>query len=289
MDKRDRADLFRERLTKALAERTMNRSDLARSAGLDRSTVSQLLSEGAPRLPNGQALAVIASSLGVSSDWLLGLSTHEGVAADVLDQAVQVAETDRNPVDEHLLAWYRESAGAKVRHVPANLPDVLKTEELLTLEYSGSTLKTAVQAISDTRDRRELLSRPESDMEIAVSKDALEGLALGEGLWADMPVEIRREQLQYMGRILNDFYPSLRLHLFGAQDRYSAPFTVFGQKRAAIYIGQRYLVFSATAHVQLLTAHFDDLVRNAIVRSHEAGDFAIKLSETMTGPKTKAG
>ncbi|GGB35849.1 XRE family transcriptional regulator [Roseibium aquae] len=281
MDKRDRAILFRERLGKALNERTMNRSDLARAAALDRSTVSQLLSEGAPRLPNGQALAAIASTLGVSSDWLLGLSSHEGVAADVLDQAVQVAETDRNPVDEHLLAWYRESAGAKVRHVPANLPDVLKTEDVLTLEYSGATVKTPGQAISDTRVRRALLRRPESDMEIAVAKDALEGLARGEGLWARLPVETRKAQLLYTGQMLNDLYPSLRLHLFGAHDRYSAPFTVFGQKRAALYIGQRYLVFTATAHVQLLTSHFDDLVRNAQVRSHEAGDFAVDLAQSM--------
>ena len=131
MDKRERAELFRERLSDAIRSRDMNRSDLARGARLDRSTVSQLLSEDAPRLPNGQALAAIATALGVSADWLLGLSTHRGAAAEILDQAVQIAETDRHPVDEHLLAWYRDAVGAKIRHVPANLPDVLKTEAVL--------------------------------------------------------------------------------------------------------------------------------------------------------------
>jgi hypothetical protein len=76
-----------------------------------------------------------------------------------------------------------------------------------------------------------------------------------------------------MGRTLSELYPSLRLHLFGATDRFSAPFTVFGQKWAALYLGQRYLAFSNTRHVQLFASHFDDLVRHAVIRSHEAGDF----------------
>ncbi|MCK7611605.1 helix-turn-helix domain-containing protein [Roseibium sediminicola] len=279
MDKRDRADLFRERLSDALRSREMNRSDLARGAGLDRSTVSQLLSEDAPRLPNGQALAAIATALSVSSDWLLGLSTHRGAAAEILDQAVQVAETERHPVDEHLLAWFRDAVGAKIRHVPANLPDVLKTEAVLAYEYAGETLRTADQAITGTRDQRALLHRAESDMEIALSKEALEGFARGEGLWAGLTLEARREQLEVMGRTLEDLYPSLRLHLFGATDRFSAPFTVFGQKWAALYLGQRYLAFSNTRHVQLFAGHFDDLVRHALIRSHEAGQFALGLSD----------
>jgi len=278
MDKRDRAELFRERLSDALQSRAMNRSDLARGAGLDRSTVSQLLSEDAPRLPNGQALAAIAAALSVSSDWLLGLSTHRGAAAEILDQAVQVAEAERHPVDEHLLAWYRDAVGVKIRHVPANLPDVLKTDAVLAFEYAGETLRTPDQAITGTRDQQALLHRAESDMEIALSREALEGFARGEGLWTGLPADIRRQQLEAMGETLDKLYPSLRLHLFGASDRFSAPFTVFGQKWAALYLGQRYLAFSNTRHVQLFASHFDDLVRQATVRSHEAGQYALDLS-----------
>ena len=279
MDKRNRAEIFRERLADALRSRDMNRSDLARNASLDRSTVSQLLSEDAPRLPNGQALAAIATALGVSSDWLLGLSTHRGAAAEILDEAVQVAETERHPVDEHLLAWFRDAAGFKIRHVPANLPDVLKTDTVLAYEYAGETLRTAGQAITGTRDQRALLVRAESDMEIALSKEALEGFARGEGMWSGLTADERRTQLEAMGQTLTDLYPTLRLHLFGASDRFSAPFTVFGQKWAALYLGQRYLAFSNTRHVQLFAGHFDDLVRHATVRSHEAGEFAMRLAD----------
>ncbi|MTH97662.1 helix-turn-helix domain-containing protein [Roseibium sp. RKSG952] len=281
MDKTSRAFLFRERLAGALDSRGLNRSDLARAAGLDRSTVSQLLSEDQPRLPNGQALASIASSLSVSADWLLGLSTHQGVAAEILDRAVQFAEADRNPVDDHLLAWQKEAAGSKIRHVPANLPDVLKTEAVLAYEYAATDYRTPGQAITGTRDQQALLTRPETDMEIAVSRQALEGFARGEGLWSGLTSDLRRTQLIWMGDLLETYYPSLRLHLFGANDRYSAPFTVFGQKRAAIYLGQRYLAFSATSHVRLFTSHFDDLVRHAQIRSHEAGGFVRGLGDAL--------
>ncbi|TWI90149.1 transcriptional regulator, XRE family [Roseibium hamelinense] len=270
--------MFRERLAHALTEKQLNRSDLARLANLDRSTVSQLLSEDAPRLPNGQALAAIASSLGVSSDWLLGLSAHQGAAAEILDRAVQVAETDRNPVDEHLLSWQREAAGSKIRHVPANLPDVLKTEDVLSYEYAATSYRTPGQAITDSRDQQALLTQPETDMEIAVSFQSLEAFARGEGIWQGLSSQDREAQLLAMADQLDQFYPALRLHLFDAHDRYSAPFTVFGQKRAAVYLGQRYLAFSATSHVRLFTKHFDDLVRHAQIRSHEAGQFARDLA-----------
>lgn len=97
-------------------------------------------------------------------------------------------------------------------------------------------------------------------------------------MWAGLSSADRKDQLEVMGQTLRDHYPSLRLHLFSANDRYSAPFTVFGQKWAALYLGQRYLAFSNTRHVQLFSRHFDDLVRHALVRSHEAGGFAEELA-----------
>ncbi len=76
MDKRDRASLFRIRLSGAMALADMTRSQLARSTGVDRSTIGQLLNNENPRLPNGQLLADLAASLHVSTDWLLGLTNR---------------------------------------------------------------------------------------------------------------------------------------------------------------------------------------------------------------------
>ena len=53
MDKRDRAALFRLRLAEAMARRGMTQAALARACGVDRSTLSALLSPSV-RMPNAQ-------------------------------------------------------------------------------------------------------------------------------------------------------------------------------------------------------------------------------------------
>ena len=57
MDKRDRAEIFKQRLNDAVTRAGWSQTQLATAAGLDRSTVSQLLSGEEPRLASGQALA----------------------------------------------------------------------------------------------------------------------------------------------------------------------------------------------------------------------------------------
>ncbi len=72
IDKRSRAALFRTRLREAMTVQQATQSGLARAIGVDRSTVSQLLTDDGARLPNAQVVAQCASELGVSADWLLG-------------------------------------------------------------------------------------------------------------------------------------------------------------------------------------------------------------------------
>jgi hypothetical protein len=52
--------------------------------------------------------------------------------------------------------------------------------------------------------------------------------------------------------------------LFDRRSRYSVPLTIFGPKRAAIYIGNMYFVLNSTEHIRALTRHFDDLIRVAV-------------------------
>jgi transcriptional regulator with XRE-family HTH domain len=74
LGKRQRADLFRTRLTAALLSSGTSRAGLARSIGIDRSTVTQMLAPEQTRMPGGHVVAATAEALGVSADWLLGLS-----------------------------------------------------------------------------------------------------------------------------------------------------------------------------------------------------------------------
>jgi len=85
--------------------------------------------------------------------------------------------------------------------------------------------------------------------------------------------DARREQLRYMAEIVEELYPSFRLFLYDQQRNYSIPYTVFGPLRAAIYVGEMYLVLNATEHIRSLTRHFDNLIRRAAVSANESAAF----------------
>lgn len=258
-DKRDRAALFRERLALAMAGRSQ--AQLARATGLDRSTISVLLAPGV-RLPNAQAAAECAAALEVSCDWLLGLSDTPARAEEVAAQAVRLVPAARALFDDTILAWHREARGAKIRHVPATLPDLLKTPEVLAFEYAG-LFDDPSPALAAFEAQRGALLDSLPDFEIALPRHELASFASGTGYWAGLAPDLRRAQVEALARTLADHYPAQRLYLYDARRVYSAPVTVFGAARAAVYLGQQFLVFSDPVKVAEVARHFDHLVRAA--------------------------
>ncbi|MBI1416267.1 MAG: helix-turn-helix domain-containing protein [Limimaricola sp.] len=269
IDKRDRATLFRERLGQALREAGLSQAGLARAIGADRSTVSQLLLPEGKRLPNAQLIGECAAALGVSADWLLGLSARPERAADLVAAAMMMTEAPRALVDEHIFAWHQEAAGYKIRYVPSGLPDMLKTHAMLMWEYEPSLGRTTEQAINASEDRLAWMRGARSDYEIAIPLHEIASFASGTGYYAGLPAAIRVEQIEHMARLQDQLYPSLRVVLFDARRLYSAPVTVFGPLLAAIYLGRNYLVFRDTERVQAMTRHFDTLVREASVTARD--------------------
>ena len=274
IDKRRRAEQFRERLSRAMAEAGTSRSALSRRVGVDRSTVSQILSDPGARLPNAQVVAECASALGVSADWLLGLTERPERTVDLLAAQMSISEAPRALVDETIFAWHREAAGYKIRHVPASLPDMLKTEGVLRWEYAPHLGKTTDQAIGASEDRLEWMRGAGSDYEIAMPLYEVASLARGEGYYAGLSAALRREQLARMIALHDQLYPSLRVFLFDARRLFSAPVTVFGPLLAVLYLGRHYLAFRDTERVRAMTAHFDWLVREAAI---SARGFPIEL------------
>ncbi|MEX5727159.1 transcriptional regulator with XRE-family HTH domain [Rhodovulum iodosum] len=273
IDKRRRAVLFRDRLAAAMAGAGLSQSALARAIGVDRSTVSQLLAEGTARLPNAHLVGASAAALGVSSDWLLGLSDRPESAADLLAISLSMPEAPRALVDEQVLAWHREAAGYKIRHVPASLPDMLKTRAMLEWEYAAHLGRTAEQAIGASQDRLAWMRGLRSDYEIALPRHEMESFARAEGYYAGLPAELRRDQIDRLLNLHAQLYPTLRLTLFDAREVYSAPLTVFGPLLAALYVGHYYLAFRDSERVRLFTRHFDALVRAAQVSDRALPDF----------------
>ncbi|RKT35139.1 helix-turn-helix protein [Roseovarius halotolerans] len=268
-DKRLRADLFRTRLAEALRERGTNQSALARAVGVDRSTISQLLKGTGARLPNAQVVGECARALGVSADWLLGLTDRPETAADILANTMSLTEAPRALVDEQIFQWHKEAAGYKIRHVPAGLSDMLKTREMLEWEYAPHLGRSTQQVIGASEDRMDWMRGAQSDYEIAMPIFEVHSLMRGDGYYAGLPRDIREAQVDRLIETTEQLYPRLRVYLFDARRLYSAPVTIFGPLLAVIYIGQNYLAFRDTERVQALTQHFDHLVREAQVSARE--------------------
>jgi len=273
MDKRDRAEQFRARLQAGMTQAGMTQSELARQARVDRSTLSQLIKDDGARLPNGQLVAACAAVLGVSADWLLGLSDRPEQAEDLVASAISMTQAPHALIDEKIFSWHQEAAGYKIRHVPAGLPDMLKTDDILRWEYAPSLGKTTEQAMDASNDRLEWMRSARSDYEIAIPLYEVESFARGEGYYRDLSPALRKPQLVKFRDLHAQLYPALRLHLYDQRELYSAPVTVFGPLLAVIYIGQDYLVFRDTERVAAITSHFDELVRAASVGQREIGAY----------------
>jgi transcriptional regulator with XRE-family HTH domain len=280
-DKRATVAQFRDRLGELIGRTGMSRARFAAEAGLDRSTLTQLLAADTVRLPRAETIARIAARHGVSADWLLGLSQRDQVAVDIVAQPV-IEPDAGSPADARLARWHGEARGFKVRYVPATLPDQVKTEEVLAWE-TGKLAAPAARAWSAVaRARIAHARRPDSEIEVCSSRQALEEFARGGGIWHGLAAAARHEQLRHIARLADELYPAYRWFLFDGRERFSVPYTVFGRQRAAIYLGDMYFVFTSTEHIRELTAHFDSLIRAARIQPPDVAALVRKLAGELT-------
>ncbi len=271
-ERRETVLLFRGRLQDAMDRAKMSKSALAREIGVDRSTLSQLLAPDNDRLPRADTVAAAARALNISLDWLMGLSAFERSNADILHEFFEFAPSERTPVDANIAQWHAEAMGQKIRYVPATLPELFKTEATIEHEFRDFAAKTTRQAKAASEDKRAFSRMPSADMEMCMPVQALRDYAAGAGIWRGVSVADRREQLLQMAQMADALYPKLRFYLFDGLTHYSAPYTIFGVGRAAVYLGQMFFAFTTLEHVRVLTNHFDDLIRAAVVHSHEVSD-----------------
>ncbi len=281
MDRRELNRLFRTRLAQAMERAGITQTALAAQTGIDRSTLSQLLSQQLDRLPRADTVAALAIALQVSLDWLLGLTQEETLAADIRTEELEITLSTGAPIEESVAQWYEEAAGYKIRYVPSGLPDLLNTEAVTTYWYGESEAKSTGKAIEESREHLEYTRLPETDVEICMPMQTIEAFARGHGQWGDLDRTVRQEQLEHMSRLTNELYPGLRLFFFDSRRHFSAPYTVFGPLRAAVYMGQMYFVFNTHEHIRALSRHFDTLIRAAVVPAPEANAYLDSL-QTLT-------
>ncbi|HEY0314790.1 MAG TPA: helix-turn-helix transcriptional regulator [Sphingomonas sp.] len=275
MDKRDLADIFHQRLTVLFERMRRSQADFAGSIGLDRSALSLLLSGRTARLPRVETLLAIAEAHSVTLDWLLGLSQDEGVTGEMLSSpAIEASEEDGASL---LRRWHAETAGGKIRYVPARIPDLLRTADVIAYETAAAHQSADTQAAA-AAFRLDYNRAAGTDMESCMPRQTLEQFAEGSGIWSDLPVETRRAQLDHMAALIDELYPSFRLFLFDGRARFSIPYTIFGSSRVAIFAGQMYLVLNGSEAIRTMQIHFENLIRHTQVHAHEAATFVRGLT-----------
>ena len=277
MDKRSRAQLFRKRLKDTMSSKDVTKSKLSRETGVDRSTIGQLLNNHQPRLPNSQGTADIALVLGVSTDWLLGLTHRPEKPGDIVAASLSLSAAERTSADEQILAWHNEAAGYKVRHVPSSLPDIFKTKEMLDWEYASQQKERLTEAYKTIQQQLTWLSSGVSDYEIAIPIHELEACASGTAYYKGLDKSVRYEQLMFIANQCEQMFPRLRIFLFNAHTLFSSPVTIFGPGLAVIYVGQCYLSFREAERVKSLSGHFDWLVREATIDARDVVSYIRRL------------
>lgn len=272
-----RSNVLAERLADAIERSGLSKSEFATRAAVDRTTLSQLLSPTRTRLPRADTLRSIAVGHDLSLDWLLGLSDAGPVEAELMpymsfEEAPAPAE-----VDEQLLEWFDETPDQKIRYVPATLPDLLKTNALNRFERAGAVGPDPARTIATTAANLTWARHPGTEMECCSSSQSIAAFARGDGTWHRLGAEARREQIDRMIELTDELYPSFRWFLFDGSRRYAAPVTVFGTRRAALYLGGLYLVLTSAEHVRTLSRHFDGIIRDATIQPNAIGDHLRRL------------
>ena len=272
MDKRELATRFSKRLRQILESGEGGTAAFVRDTGIDRSALSQFLDPRTVRLPRAEALRNIAIARGISVDWLLDLETAQEGRQEV-SSSIEIEgekEEDVSPLER----WREEADGHKMRYVPSTLPDMLSLAGLQpddsrdAIDARGSGVENVLEGM-DIHDM---------DLEIAMPIQTLEDVTYQSGLWRHFDPELCKRQLTHMAAICNETYPTLRLHLYDGTKTLSAPFTVFGKMRVAIYIGEAYLVVTSKEQIKTFVQRFDGLVRQSIIRPNKVDEHLASLA-----------
>ncbi len=270
-DRRSICAAFGQRLQSLIGEERGAVSAFLRDTGIDRSALTQFLDPDIDRLPRAESLRRIAEARGVTVDWLLSLSNAPD-GAQAVTSTVQIEQARSDLGGSPLDRWRQEAAGMKLRYVPSSLPDMLALAPDPQAEDVRSGQSENVLGGFRLGDM---------DVEIAMPLQTLEDLAEGSGLWRGTDPGLRRRQLGHMAETCAAAYPTLRLHVYDGRETFSAPFTVFGRIRAALFLGEAYLVVTSSEQVAALSRHFDGLVRRAVVGPDRVADTLDGLARTV--------
>lgn len=278
IDKRRAAAIVRARLSLLLAQSGMTQAGFAQALGVDRSALSQLLSDANHRLPRAETLLAIAARFRVSADWILGLVDDRNPQVETFS-AVETREALDSENRTAIEQWHAEATGQKVRYVPLHLPDLMRTPAVIAFQAQRNPQEQR-RLQRQTEQRLHFSRMPEADIESCMPLQTLETFAQGVGHWRGLPAHDRAEQLEHIAATLDELYPAFRLYLFDGLSGFVPPMTVFGYVQAAVYSGDVYLLVRAKPLVHDLARAFDQRIRHAAIQAHAVGEWVRALPVT---------
>ena len=278
VDKRDLGSAFRNRLRNLLRHFDGNQAEFADSIGLDRSALSQLLSDDVVRLPRAETLCAIAQKHGISLDWLLGL--HHDDEKQFLP-ALEIGEMGATSTGDLLSKWAGEATGHKVRYVPSTIPIPYRTKAVANYEMTKYARNHAADGAENAGSSWFEKGLPEdTEMDICMPVQQLMLLAEGKGYWGNLDRQSRSLQIDSMADQLDKDYPTVRLYLYCEIARFSITYVQYGPEHASIFTGGSYLVVNDINHIRKLRSDFDDLIRQAVIGPEKSMEFLRGLHVT---------
>jgi transcriptional regulator with XRE-family HTH domain len=201
-----------------MAEARTSRAALARGVGIDRSTVTQMLAADDVRMPGGHVVANMATALGVSCDWLLGLSDRPERISALIDTSLSISDAGR--ASGRRRSDLRLARGRRGLQDTPCARDPARRAEDRCVDGMGIPARQGEdpgQAIAAAHARLEWLRGSTSDYEIAVSLHEFESFVAGTGYYGGWIAIFGASSCAGSLEVYDALFPSLRLFLYDAR------------------------------------------------------------------------
>ncbi len=282
MHVREQFRLFQQRLNQAFKEQDIVPARFSKQTGIARSTLSDLLKGEDIRLPRLDTIVALAEHLDVTSDWLLGLSNEKNKVSEIIESALQVAETEQASKDKDPLhQWLStEMTDTKLRQACLFFPDHMATIDVLLYKYKDryehhGLTSEKVDAFSHSyRDKIEHIS-----VEMCAPLVNIETFAYGHDIWSELALEARQRQLLALADRLEETYPKHQMYLYDGLRNKPPMFILYGHQKASLWIGSYHLIFHIPKQVEAFHKQFDQHIRNTLIYPHEAPNYLRELTK----------
>lgn len=282
MKKEDVFETFQERLKRSIQALEISPTEFCRKNDIDRSTLTQLMHNKDLRVPRIDTLAKLSCALGVSSDWLIGISNEKGTMAEIMSESLRtIPSYDSASEYKEPLEQIAETGDidTKIRHHLITVPEYLYLDKIIPQYYSNLRVNDR-EEFSKIIDRFIHVLRPnvpKMAFETIFSVQVLQKMVERRDRWRNISKEDIRDQLLHIADYYEEIYPQQQLYLYDEVDRLCAPMLIYGSKKVSLWVGSFHFVFNASNVVNAAHENLNAMIRIAKYLPHQSPDYIRSL------------